>query len=331
MFTAVMANVISLWKQLAFVEAGKRMGIVELLVGVVVLCIGVGMSMTTSALTSGEFWVARICFLIAACALIGAYFFWLDASRSTSSRVVLGIIVGLLVIPGTTEGIFWVNKREVAIELRGSTAAVPNKTSIEEIKETYYLDVSLTPQPGYSSASLKAGQEITRETMRDRKQYLLILANKTRSTFDAVELRLQLPYPIDEREILPTKDTGNVRFDPAGPVINVEGGSTKVLRTPLTSTYELRIESMRPGGQAQILFILNSWRDPRGKSIPPEEKTRYRIPEWGPQITYINGYFLVHGIREPYYAPFDLSETGIVRLEKPRERPNELQQSINFQ
>lgn len=194
-----------------------------------------------------------------------------------------------------------------------------------------FLDVSLLPQPGYSSASFKAGQEITEETMRDRKQYLLTLANKTSLTFDAIELRLQLPYPIDEKEIISTRLTGNIRFDPAGPILSVEGGSAKFLRRPLTSTYELRLENMRPGGQAGILFILNSWRDPRGKIIPPGEKARYMIPKWGPQITYMDGYFLVRGKKESYYAPFDLSETGTVILEKPRERPKELRQIFDFQ
>lgn len=198
-------------------------------------------------------------------------------------------------------------------------------------KEPHFPDVSLLPQAGYTSASFQAGQEITEESMRDRKQYLLTLTNKTSFTFDAIELRLQLPYPIDEKEILPAKLTGNVKFDPAGPVLSVEGGSAKFRRKPITSTYELRLENMRPGGQVEILFILNSWRDPRGKIIPPGERARHMIPEWGPHITYMDGYFLVRGKRESYYAPFDLSEAGTVILEKSRERPKELHRKLDFQ
>ena len=194
-----------------------------------------------------------------------------------------------------------------------------------------YLNVSLAQQPGYSSASLKAGQEITQETMRDRKQYVLDIANKTNSVFEVIELRLQFPYPIDEKEIVALKDTGNVRFDRAGAIPRFEGGSATVMRLPLTSVYELHIDRMRPGGQVQLLFILNSWRDPRGKKIPPEEQARYHIPDVGPHITYMDGYFLADGIKEPFYAPFSLDEKGIVTLEKPQAAPKDLKRKLDLQ
>jgi hypothetical protein len=172
--------------------------------------------------------------------------------------------------------------------------------------------------------------------MKDRKQYLLVLANKTISTFAPIELRLQFPYPIDESEVLSQKDTDNVRFEPIGQAMTTVGdGSLTVLRNPLSSSYQLRIDKMEPRGQAEILLILNSWRDPRGKAIPPDEAVRYMVPEWGPEITYLDGYFKYRVgdemVRRAFYAPLDLSEDRIVTLGKQQARPKGLKVRVDVQ
>lgn len=104
------------------------MGVVELLLGVIfAICVGIGVSMTPSALTAGEFWAARVCFVIAAVALCAAYFYWLhEGDRNQYLRIFFGIVVGVLAIVGTTEAIYWVNNREQALTQQNKSTTPPD-------------------------------------------------------------------------------------------------------------------------------------------------------------------------------------------------------------
>lgn len=93
---------------------------IEILIGVVfTLAVGVGVALTTSGTSSAEFWIARGCFGLASAALLTAYIFWVwSGPRDPSWRVLLGALVGVLAVAGTTETIFWVNFREQKSEAR---------------------------------------------------------------------------------------------------------------------------------------------------------------------------------------------------------------------
>ena len=90
------------------------MGPIEILIGVVfILAVSVGVAMNTSAATPAEFWIARGCFGVAAVALLTAYIVWICTEpRDPALRVLLGVLVGILVVPGTVETLNWVNFRE---------------------------------------------------------------------------------------------------------------------------------------------------------------------------------------------------------------------------
>lgn len=203
------------------------------------------------------------------------------------------------------------------------------------------LYVALTPQGGTTVVTLMPGQVITQDP--DKKQYLLIIANKTISTFAPIELRLQFPYPIDVSEVLSQKDTDGVRFEPIGAGLTLHtiggagSGSVQVLRKPIYSNYQLRIDKMQPHGDARILITLNSWRDPRGKekTIPKEEGARYMVPDWGPTLTYIDGYFKYRVgdemVRKDFYAPLNLGDDKVVSLGHPEKAPKDLFQAIDMQ
>lgn len=85
---------------------------------------------------------------------------------------------------------------------------------------------------------------------------------------------------------------------------------------------------MNPNGEIEILFLLNSWRDPRGKNIPKEEAARYRVPEYGPTLTYIHGTFKVsvgdEAIDNVYYAPIELKEDKTIVLGSTSSPPKTL-------
>jgi hypothetical protein len=87
---------------------------IEILLGVVfTLAVGVGVALTTSGTTPAEFWIARGLFALAGAALLAAYVVWIATGpRDPSWRVLLGALVGVLAVAGTTESLFWTGFRE---------------------------------------------------------------------------------------------------------------------------------------------------------------------------------------------------------------------------
>jgi hypothetical protein len=96
------------------------MGIIEILIGVVfTLAVGVGVAVNTSATTTAEFWFARSCFGVAAAALLVAYVVWIwSAPRDPALRVLVGVLIGVLAVPGLAETLYWVNFREGLSQVR---------------------------------------------------------------------------------------------------------------------------------------------------------------------------------------------------------------------
>jgi len=92
------------------------MNAIEILLSVVfALAVGTGVNLTTAGTNTAEFFIARICYFIAGGALLAAYLVWVyTGEREPSWRVLLGVLVGVLVVVGTTETILWVNTRERA-------------------------------------------------------------------------------------------------------------------------------------------------------------------------------------------------------------------------
>lgn len=150
-----------------------------------------------------------------------------------------------------------------------------------------------------------------------------------------IRLRLQFPYPIERSEIQNIERVEGIRFSPIGLDITVGGGAARVVQPPLTRVYEFQATQLRSEGRLDLLLLLNSWRDPRGKIIPPEEAPRYVVPELGPSITYIDGSYRVkigeEEITKSFYAPIGLREDKTVILGPPGPRPDELSQEFGFQ
>jgi hypothetical protein len=217
----------------------------------------------------------------------------------------------------------------------------PTELSVQPLHEQLVsvpaFQVSFTPQVGYTFTP-HGGEVIDPDTLlKDRRQYALVLKNGSKlTTIAPVDLRMQLPYPIETYEVVESKDADGVVFQPIGMTLTVRGsGQVQVLNRPISPDYKLRISDLQPGGQVKVLCVLNSWRDPRGKSIPKGEGVRYSIPEWGPTLTYISGHFDYHlgsqMIKREFYAPVQLSEDKTVSLGPPSKRPVGLFEAVNMQ
>ncbi len=200
-------------------------------------------------------------------------------------------------------------------------------------EKSQQIQVLLTPLDGITLLSPKEGDVITLE---DLHQYEIAINNKG-DKLVSVSLRLQFPYPVERSEIENFTETASlVSFKPVSlPIVGNGRGQFRILRTPLSANYTLLISGLRPSSSVKILCVLNSWRDPRGKSVPKEEIARYFIPEVGLSITYINGYFAYRTashrlVERDYYAPMTLTSDKIVSLGHGA-RPKALVERVGFQ
>jgi hypothetical protein len=98
------------------------MGIIEILVSVIfVLAIGVGVSLAMGESSRKEFLFARLCFITAALALAGAYFYWLhETNQSSGLKIIFGIVTTIVIVVGLPITLRWVNNREKALRTRTS-------------------------------------------------------------------------------------------------------------------------------------------------------------------------------------------------------------------
>lgn len=204
----------------------------------------------------------------------------------------------------------------------------------KRVKARSDLRVVLMAMDGFTFRP-QGGEAINEDFLRDRRQYLLTFKNPGKDPFLDIRLRLQFPYPIERSEIQNIKRVEGIRFSPIGLDITVGGGAARVVQPPLTRVYEFQATQLRSEGRLDLLLLLNSWRDPRGKIIPPEEAPRYVVPELGPSITYIDGSYRVkigeEEITKSFYAPIGLREDKTVILGPPGPRPDELSQEFGFQ
>jgi hypothetical protein len=92
---------------------------------------------------------------------------------------------------------------------------------------------------------------------------------------------------------------------------------------------------LRPEGRIEILLILNSWRDPRGKATPPHDDLPHFVPRSGPEITYIYGSFSFTAagetIERDYYAPLILNDDKTVTLGPPGPPPEHLVEETDIE
>lgn len=89
-----------------------------ILLGIVfTLMFGTAVTITTSGVSTAEFWFARVCYVVAALSLLVYYGRWLSASfqdpKATNvRRAGIGTLVLLLSVGGLATGITWVGWRE---------------------------------------------------------------------------------------------------------------------------------------------------------------------------------------------------------------------------
>jgi hypothetical protein len=97
------------------------MGAIEILLSVVcVTAAGFGVTFGTSGTVAGEFLFARVCFVVAATALIAAYVTWLVKTRRKplspiARQITLGLLVSAFVLIGLPWSLWWVHAREQSL------------------------------------------------------------------------------------------------------------------------------------------------------------------------------------------------------------------------
>jgi hypothetical protein len=228
-----------------------------------------------------------------------------------------------------------VHNVEAAVTIRlvrkALTPKNPFAVLLRQVHERADLALSFSALKGLTLGAAPVGV-ISEEYLQDRREYVLAVWNPSEDPFSGIVMRLQFPYPVEWHQISAQRGVEDVTFRaPAATVMtmnSINGGQVQVLRQPLYSDYELQIAQLRPEGRLELLLVLNSWRDPRGKTIQPHEAVRHFVPESGPEITYIYGSFnlTVSGetIKRDYYAPLILNDDKTVTLGRAGPPPKQL-------
>lgn len=217
---------------------------------------------------------------------------------------------------------------------------IPNPFSkvAEKIREKAELKVTIFLWQGYSFIP-QGGETIASDHFKDRKQYSLIFENNTKEDFRDLRFVAQFPYPIEEHQLHNVINASGIRLVPLGTGMTFHasgpGARLQVFRKPLSRAYEFVVDELRQKGRIEIFILLNSWRDPRGKTIPKEEAARYLIPEWGLTLTYIHGHFKIkvgdETIEREYYAPIMLLEDKTISLGTSISPPQGLIREVGFE
>jgi hypothetical protein len=103
-----------------------RMGVTKVVLSVVLpVFIGSGIALVLNDAMTLAFWIARLCFIAAATDVLGltVYCLWTGNSH-VSSRLIIGAVVGVIVIPALVVALQWVDVREA----RNSTKLMAGKT-----------------------------------------------------------------------------------------------------------------------------------------------------------------------------------------------------------
>lgn len=261
--------------------------------------------------------------------------------------VVIGIIVALWMVPT-----YWAirsccrvwsikevdSKASWTLFRRAMVELVPNPFAkvAEGVREKSAPCVRFCALDGFTIKPTGPGR-VTSELFADRKQYSLTVSNMSQDVMKDISWVVQLPYPVEHHALRTEVRSGVVRFAPAGggfAVTVANGGTAEILRQPMSSSYELTISELQGNGVVELLLVLNSWRDPRGKEIPKGENLRYFIPQTGPQYTYIHGTYKIivgdQAIEASFYAPFSLDDKKIVSLGSPTDAPTSLMRSAGM-
>src|ERR1700730_2127422 len=86
---------------------------VFILISTVFVGIGLAVTITTSASTGYEFWIARLLYLIAMISVAVAYFVWIATHPTTSiSTLLFGIAAAAVIVIGVPASFYWVDRRQ---------------------------------------------------------------------------------------------------------------------------------------------------------------------------------------------------------------------------
>jgi hypothetical protein len=255
--------------------------------------------------------------------------------------VAVKILVSLLIVGAAGFGVVRVLRGvwgKQGIDLIGSAKLALDKATgqfsfvPDAIQERPQLKAEWIAHPGITVRG-HTGTKITSEDLVDRREYELRIRNDGNEALTDLLVHIQPPYPIENAEVAGSINADGVVAPPSTPQIHgtaTGGGSITLGRTLLTPSYRMTVGTLRPKGAVTVVVGLNSWRDPRGKTIPESEKQRYEVPKVGPTETFLVVEFKCKVGIKSYFAPFALDEKTVT-LGGEAERPPALMARSGWQ
>jgi hypothetical protein len=123
--------------------AGACMGLLDgVLFGLFAVFVGVGVAIPLGTnTTSGEFWFARLCFILAAAdfASLAIYWLWTTDKGSLWLRLLIAALMGAIILPSTIEALRWIDGRQPPYQ-----PSTPAPQAASTISAKHYYSIPLT-------------------------------------------------------------------------------------------------------------------------------------------------------------------------------------------
>jgi hypothetical protein len=171
------------------------------------------------------------------------------------------------------------------------------------------LDISFKAEPGYPYLPKPGGRIDTGAVLRNYSFYLLSLSNNTGRDATLIDFLLQLPFPISDYDVLTTKFSEGLSFQPKIATMYPAPGSTVSTNGKAASHIaQLSKTRIRPGGKVTIRIELY-------------QRTSMLLPV----DPFIDGWETI-GLsnKKEVYAPFTIKSDKTALLGNWSERPKKL-------
>lgn len=232
--------------------------------------------MTPISATANEFWVSRICFVVAGIALLAAYFYWIhEGDRPHFVRVIWGVVAGILSIVGTTECVLWVNNKERILSEKQTSKEEKPIRSLRVLSRVNPWDYP----PGTEIAGIK-----WRQGFSDLRVFI---SNTTSAELTNVDVLVQPEIKIAKAGLMSDFVTGKTapahRIPTPIPLSTVDGKTmamppeTGDMNELLMAVYRTHYDKFPPNTDAEIvLATCNISEKPMGSLFSDVRKD----PKW---------------------------------------------------
>jgi hypothetical protein len=244
------------------------MGVTKILLGAVLpVFIGGGIALALSDATALAFWIARLCFFVAAMDVLGLTVHWLLVGNGqVSSRLIIGAVVSAITIPALVVALQWVDLREARISTKlmaGNmpTPALPTQARVPQGALLIFLGSNIAWAPRMPHTVVEMGSDKMLVIDKDKSSNKLVVT--VLRIFDAGN---NIIARIDDDGFWVANSTRMKRVDPSTLVV-FDHGDMEVLRITFLNPGALSITGVFRHVRLRTVSITPEFLDIGGMRI----------------------------------------------------------------